>query len=72
MTTKAEILAAIRGKCLSCCNESWKEVELCTVEKCILYPFRFGKDPTPAKGGKRLPGKKLAPAHVGLISKKKN
>lgn len=36
---------AIRAKCLDCCCNNRKEVELCTCEKCSLHPFRFGKDP---------------------------
>ena len=36
---------AIRAKCLDCCCNSKKEVELCTCEKCSLHPFRFGKNP---------------------------
>ena len=35
---------AIRAKCLDC-SFSKKEVELCTVTKCALHPFRFGKNP---------------------------
>lgn len=35
---------AIRAKCLDCCGSS-HEVRLCTVEKCPLYPYRFGKRP---------------------------
>lgn len=35
----------IRAHCLDCCNGSQKEVEGCTVEKCFLHPWRFGKNP---------------------------
>ncbi len=38
-------LKAIRLKCLDCCCGSSNEVKLCTVERCALYPFRFGKNP---------------------------
>lgn len=38
-------LKAIRLKCLDCCGDSYKEVELCPVSQCNLYPFRFGKNP---------------------------
>ena len=41
-------LKAIRLKCLDCCCGSANEVKLCTVEKCALYPFRFGKNPNRA------------------------
>ena len=37
-------MKAIRAKCLDCCGSS-HEVRLCTVEKCPLYPYRFGKRP---------------------------
>lgn len=36
---------AIREKCLDCCCGSYTEVSDCTVTKCALYPFRFGKNP---------------------------
>lgn len=38
-------IKAIRAKCLDCSGDSAKEVKLCTVENCPLYPFRFGKNP---------------------------
>lgn len=60
MTTKYQILRDIRLNCMDCCNNSDKEVETCnvginltsTVGQCKLYPYRFGKDPNPAKGGR--------------------
>ena len=36
---------AIRAKCLDCCCDSVKEVELCHITGCALHPFRFGKNP---------------------------
>ena len=48
MTTKAQILRAIREKCLDCSVYQPTEVRLCTVYKCALYPLRFGKDPDPS------------------------
>lgn len=36
---------AIREHCVDCCGGSSNEVKLCTVEKCALFPFRFGKNP---------------------------
>ena len=50
MTTKADILAAVRLKCLDCGGWSWLEVELCSSGNCPLRPFRFGRDPNPARG----------------------
>lgn len=38
-------LKAIRLNCLDCMNGSSNEVQLCTLEKCSLWPFRFGKNP---------------------------
>lgn len=36
---------AIRSKCLDCCCGSAKEVRLCPVYDCPLYPFRMGHNP---------------------------
>lgn len=36
---------AIRAFCLGCSGDSSTEVKLCTIERCPLYPFRFGKNP---------------------------
>lgn len=44
-------LKAIRKQCLECCGGSAKEVKLCTVPNCSLYPFRFGTNPN--RRGKR-------------------
>lgn len=38
-------MKAIRAKCLDCCCDSSNEVRLCTIQKCPLYPYRFGKNP---------------------------
>ena len=38
-------LKAIRAKCLDYSCWQVKEVKLCPVTKCALYPFRFGKNP---------------------------
>ena len=43
--TKKEILKTIRAKCLDCTLDQKKEVELCPVKDCALWPFRLGKDP---------------------------
>ena len=39
-------IKAIRKKCLDCTNGSRKEVRLCTIIECPLYPYRFGRRPT--------------------------
>ena len=36
---------AIRAYCLECECGSSEEVKRCHIEKCPLYPFRFGKNP---------------------------
>ena len=49
MTTKADILRAIRQKCLDCSCYQPNEVRLCPVTRCELWPYRFGRDPEPSK-----------------------
>tara|TARA_B110000444_G_scaffold29206_1_gene24281 strand:+ start:4227 stop:4451 length:225 start_codon:yes stop_codon:yes gene_type:complete len=41
-------IKSIREKCLDCTNGSRKEIRLCTVIQCALYPYRFGKRPSQA------------------------
>ena len=41
-------IKSIREKCLDCTNGSRKEIRLCTVVHCALYPYRFGKRPSKA------------------------
>ena len=38
-------LKAIRKSCLDCTNGQPKEVRLCPVIDCALYPYRFGRRP---------------------------
>ena len=38
-------IQAIRAYCLFCSNRQPKEVRLCTIPDCALYPYRFGKRP---------------------------
>ena len=40
---------AIRKKCLDCSANERKEVELCPIRHCPLFPFRFGMMPGTAK-----------------------
>ncbi len=42
-------IKAIRLKCLDCSAGSSKEVKLCPVSDCVLWPYRFGKRPETAK-----------------------
>lgn len=39
---------AIREKCLNCCCGQEKEVALCEVKDCPLFPYRFGCRPESA------------------------
>jgi len=41
-------IQSIRANCLDCCCGSCKEVRLCIVKNCPLYPYRMGKRPTKA------------------------
>lgn len=50
-TAKLTPLKSIRKKCLDCSCEQFKEVELCPVLDCALWPRRFGK--RPVKGDPR-------------------
>lgn len=38
-------LKAIRAKCLECSCGQAKEVRLCILKNCSLYPYRMGKRP---------------------------
>ena len=38
-------MKAIRAKCLDCTCFQPKEVRLCVIEKCPLYPYRMGHKP---------------------------
>ena len=42
---KTTPLKAIRLKCLDCCCNSSKEVNLCIIPECPLFQFRYGKNP---------------------------
>ena len=51
MTTKSAIPKTIRAKCLDCSCYQPQEVKFCPVQTCDLWPFRFGKDPSPSRRG---------------------
>lgn len=53
MTTKTEVLQAIRANCIECSGGSLVEVRECVITRCPVYPFRMATDPNPARGGKR-------------------
>ena len=47
MTTKADILQAIRRKCLDCSCFQPSEVRNCHLTTCDLWPYRLARDPDP-------------------------
>jgi len=49
---KIPLLKIIRLKCLECTCWQSNEVKLCQISDCILYSFRFGKNPVPRKVSK--------------------
>jgi len=58
MTTKREVLKAIRAHCIDCSGGKQKEADLCTCTQCDLHALRFGRDPSPSKNvgfAKRAP-----------------
>lgn len=63
MTTKAEVLKSIRAKCLDCSCYQDNEIKFCPITQCALFPFRFGKDPNPAKGG-TFGNRRVTPKHA--------
>ena len=41
-------IKAIRKKCLDCTCYQPKEIRLCLIIECALYPYRFGRRPDKA------------------------
>jgi hypothetical protein len=37
---------SIRAYCIECGDGTYKEVRLCPIPDCPLYPYRFGRRPT--------------------------
>ncbi len=48
-------IKAIRRKCLDCCGGNPKEVRLCPVSACSLYPYRMVKRPGKETGTTNTP-----------------
>lgn len=42
-------IQAIRAKCMDCSCGQRKEVRLCTIPDCALWPYRMGKRPQPGQ-----------------------
>jgi hypothetical protein len=55
-------MKAIRHRCLDCCAGSAREVGLCPVHTCSLYPYRFGKRPGTVK-------REATPAQIERLKK---
>lgn len=64
---KTTPLKAIRQKCLDCSCYQPKEVKFCSAVNCVLYPYRFGKNP--ARQG-IAPGRSLLAQKQPLESSK--
>ncbi len=43
-------LKAMRAKCIDCCNGQVKEIRLCPITECPLWPYRLGKRPIAENG----------------------
>jgi len=43
--SKDHMSRAIRKYCRGCSGDSTKEVKLCVIDYCPLFPFRMGEDP---------------------------
>jgi len=51
-------IKAIRAKCLDCSYGQPKEVRLCPVQTCALWPYRMGRRPAASEGTTRETQKK--------------
>jgi hypothetical protein len=63
-------LKAIREKCMDCSGGAFKEVRLCTIPRCPLFPYRMGKRPT-YEGETLVEGKKAYPPSSDTTKKNK-
>ena len=59
MTAKADILRAIRLKCLDCSAGQPSEVRECRLVSCALWPYRLGSDPGSPNQGSTLLSKRV-------------
>jgi hypothetical protein len=53
MIKKLTPMRALRAKCLDCCCNQKKEVNLCPSKDCSLWLYRLGKNPNRAGIGNR-------------------
>jgi hypothetical protein len=62
MTTKLQLLAAIKAHCLECAG-SWKDLNECPGSKvCRIHPYRTGQDPEEASEAMKAKGRHLSEA----------
>ena len=66
-TKKLTPMRAIRAKCLECSGDSAKEVRLCPIKKCALYPYRFGKRPVSDENTDRKGNEGKTAASYGVM-----
>jgi len=52
---------AIRKKCLDCTGEQPREVRLCPITNCPIYPYRMGRRPKPGDMEQEAKKSELAP-----------
>ena len=48
------LIQSVRKYCLDCAGESSKEVALCQITECPLWPYRFGVRPRTAAYKERM------------------
>lgn len=60
-------LKAIRFQCLDCCEYRPSDVQSCSSEKCVLHPFRFGRNTTGCRGQ----NKKMSEEDINRLNKSK-
>jgi len=69
MNQKLTPLKAIRLKCLDCCAGSRKEVRLCPVRDCPLWPFRMGRNHSNSRDTGRSDFAQKTPKKWGVFAK---
>jgi len=52
-------LKAMRAKCIDCCDGQVKEIRLCPITECPLWPYRMGKRPIAEKRSPKVEGQPL-------------
>jgi len=52
-------LKAMRAKCVDCCAGQVKEIRVCPITGCALWPYRMGKRPIAEKRAPKVEGQPL-------------